>query len=123
MVGVDINKDNLEIGLKKVEENLSMLVSKNKINLKEKKEILKRIKLSTDFNELKNTDIVIEAVFEDVMLKKDLFKKMDKLVASPEALLLTNTSSLCVTEIASVTKRPEQIAGMHFFNTFLIPSQ
>lgn len=93
-----------------------MLISKNKINSKEKEEILKRIKLSQGFDELKDADIVIEAVFEDMMLKKDLFKKMDALVVSPEALLLTNTSSLCVTEIASVTKRPEQVAGMHFFN-------
>lgn len=116
IVGIDINEDILKIGLNRVGQNLNMLVSKNKINSKNKNEILKRIKLSSDFNELKDGDIVIEAVFEDIMLKKDLFKKMDELVASPEALPLTNTSSLCVTEIASVTKRPEQMAGMHFFN-------
>lgn len=116
IVGVDINEDNLRGGLNRVEQNLDMLVSKNKINSKEKTEILKRIKLNTDFNELKDADIVIEAVFEDITLKKDIFKKMDELVSSSEALLLTNTSSLCVTEVASVTKRPEQVAGMHFFN-------
>lgn len=116
LVGVDINEDNFKKGLNRVEQNLDSLVSKNKINSEEKIKILKRIKLNTDFNELKDADIVIEAVFEDINLKKDLFKKMDELIASSEALLLSNTSSLSITEIASVTKRPEQVCGMHFFN-------
>jgi 3-hydroxybutyryl-CoA dehydrogenase len=65
--------------------------------------------------DLKDVDFVIEAVFEDLELKKDVFKKLDELTRS-QVILTTNTSSMSVTEIAMATKRPEKVAGMHFFN-------
>ena len=114
--GADIDKDIIDKGLKKVVQNLEKLVSKGKMNAEEKNAILSRMELSTDFDHLQDADVVIEAVFEDMDVKKETFRKIDNLVTSKEALLLTNTSSLSISEIASVTKRPEQVAGMHFFN-------
>src|SRR3972149_1406521 len=114
--GMDIDQGNIDRGLKSVEQSLEKLVSKGKMKLEEKDAILSKIDLSTDFDWLKKADVVIEAVFEDMDVKKATFQKIDKMVGSRDALLLTNTSSLSVSEIASVTGRPEKVAGMHFFN-------
>ena len=114
--GVDIDQGNLDRGLKKTEQNLEALASRGKIKTDEKDAILSLINLSVDFDNLHDADIVIEAVFENMEVKKETFQKIDDLVAPRDALLLTNTSSLSVSEIASVTKRPEMVAGMHFFN-------
>ena len=116
ILGIDVNEENLKVGLDKVSKNLSTLVSKGKMPESEKESILGRIELSTDFESMRDADAVIEAVFEDITIKKELFQKMDDLVSLPSALLLSNTSSLSISEIASVTKRPSQVAGMHFFN-------
>lgn len=116
VVGIDINDKVFETGLKKIEDNLGNLVSKNKISAEEKMTFLERIRFTTNFNELRYADVVIESVFEDINVKKELFKRIDALVESPDALLLSNTSSLSISEIASVTKRSQQVAGMHFFN-------
>lgn len=114
--GIDTNKKIIEKGLKAVEKNLEGLVSKGKIEAEKRDAILSRMEFSTDLDNISDADVLIEAVFEDMDLKKEMFKKFDKQVASEEALILTNTSSLSVSEIASVTKRPERVAGMHFFN-------
>lgn len=114
--GVDIDRANLDLGLQRSSSNLDYLVGKNKISQQEQEAILSRITLSTELSALKDADVVVEAVFEDMAVKTEMFAKLDKLVASPEALLLTNTSSLSVSEIAGVTQRPQQVAGMHFFN-------
>ena len=78
--------------------------------------VLSRMEFSTDFEIVKDADVIIEAIFEDMNLKKETFKKLDDTVASQDALLLTNPSGLSLSEIASATQRPEQVAGMHFFN-------
>jgi 3-hydroxybutyryl-CoA dehydrogenase len=114
--GIDTNKKIIEKGLKAVEKNLEGLVSKGKIEAEKKDAILSRMEFSTDLEIISDADVLIEAVFEDMDLKKEMFRKFDKQLASEEALILTNTSSLSVSEIASATKRPEQVAGMHFFN-------
>ena len=114
--GIDDSGEALELALQRIENNLNRLVAKEKISEEEKQTILERIKLSSDYDEMRLADVVIESVFEDLNIKKDLFGKMDKLVESSDALLLSNTSSLSITEIASATKRPQQVAGMHFFN-------
>lgn len=120
VVGIDSNVDALESALKKMEADLTKLVSKEKMSEEEKGLVLERIRLTGDYDEMKSADVVIEAVFEDISLKKELFKKMDGLVSSPDALLLSNTSSLSISEIAAVTGRPQQVAGMHFFNPVTI---
>ena len=115
--GTDVNEDNIKGGLEKVKTNLAKLVSKGKMSNDEKGKIVGRIKLDTNIERsIEDADVVIEAVFEDMKIKKDLFKTMDEVVSSPSALLLSNTSALSVSEIASVTKRPDKVAGMHFFN-------
>lgn len=114
--GMDIDQGNIDRGLKKVEQNLEALVSKGKIRADEKDAVLSRMELFTDLDHMQDADVVIEAVFENMDIKKETFQKIDKVVVSEDALLLTNTSSLSVSEIASATKRPEMVAGMHFFN-------
>ncbi|OIN94919.1 MAG: hypothetical protein AUJ48_04260 [Deltaproteobacteria bacterium CG1_02_45_11] len=116
ILGIDVNEENLKVGLDKIDKNLSTLVSKGKLQDNEKNSVLGRIKLSNDLESMKDAEVIIEAVFEDINVKKELFQKMDDLVSLPSALLLSNTSSLSISEIASVTKRPSQVAGMHFFN-------
>jgi 3-hydroxybutyryl-CoA dehydrogenase len=114
--GMDQSQEIIDKGLMKVEKNLDTLVSKGKIKAEEKDVVLSRMAFGKDFSIVEDADVIIEAVFEDMNLKKEIFRKLDEMVASREALLLTNTSSLSVSEIASVTKRPEKVAGMHFFN-------
>ena len=116
VIGVDVNADNIEQGLAAVAKNLDFLVGREKIDEAERAAILARLGLGTDFNFVCDADVIIEAVFEDMKLKKELFAKLDEAVEKEDALLLTNTSSLSVSEIASATKRPQQVAGMHFFN-------
>ena len=114
--GVDIDQANIDNGLRRIEQDLHNLVIREKMDKKENERILSRIKLGTDLDAICDADVVIEAIFEDMGSKKDMFHSIDSLVKSKEALLLTNTSSLSVSEIASATSRPEHVAGMHFFN-------
>ena len=111
----DIEDRFVENGLKAIEKFLAKSVEKGKMTGDQKKEILTRIKGTTRMEDLLDVDFVIEAVFEDLDLKKNVFKKLDELTRS-HVILTTNTSSMSVTEIAMSTKRPEKVAGMHFFN-------
>ncbi len=81
----------------------------------EKEGVLSRLTLSTNLEDAKNVDIVIEAAVENMTIKKDIFSKLDS-IAPEHTILATNTSSLPITEIAAVTKRPEKVIGMHFMN-------
>ncbi|WP_070110144.1 3-hydroxybutyryl-CoA dehydrogenase [Clostridium acetireducens] len=98
-----------------VKTNLSKRVAKGKMEEADMNAILDRITETTDINDLKDCDLIIEAASEDMELKKKAFAEFDK-VCKPEAILATNTSSLSITEIASATNRPEKVIGMHFFN-------
>lgn len=111
----DIEDRFVENGLKAIEKFLSKSVEKGKMSEAQKKEIFGRIKGTTIMEDLKDVDFVIEAVFEDLDLKKNVFKQLDE-ITKPQVILTTNTSSMSVTEIAMATKRPERVAGMHFFN-------
>jgi len=111
----DIEDRFVQNGLKAIEKFLSKSVEKGKMTEEQKKEVFGRIKGTTRMEELKDVDLVIEAVFEDLSLKRDVFKQLDE-VTKPHVILATNTSSMSVTEIAMATKRPEKVAGMHFFN-------
>jgi 3-hydroxybutyryl-CoA dehydrogenase len=116
VVGIEISEKVIKRGMSRTEKNLEKLVAKGKMSDDEKVAMLKRIDMTTDFGRVKDADVVIEAVFEDMNVKKDLFEKLDETVESRQALLLTNTSSLSVSEISAATGRPEMVAGMHFFN-------
>ena len=111
----DIEDRFVQNGLKAIEKFLTKSVEKGKMAEEQKKDILGRIKGTTRLEDMKNVDFVIEAIFEDLSLKKDVFKQLDE-VTKPHVILTTNTSSMSVTEIAMATKRPEKVAGMHFFN-------
>jgi len=111
----DIEDRFVQNGLKAIEKFLAKSVEKGKKTEEQKKAILNRIKGTIRMEDLKEVDYVIEAVFEDLDLKRSLFKQLDELTR-PGVILTTNTSSMSITEIAMSTKRPQKVAGMHFFN-------
>ncbi len=111
----DIEERFVENGLKAIDKFLTKSVEKGKMTAEQKTEILGRIKGTTRMEDLRDVDFVIEAVFEDLELKKSVFKQLDELTRS-NVVLTTNTSSMSITEISMATKRPEKVAGMHFFN-------
>ncbi len=111
----DIEMRFVEGGMKNIDKFLSRSVEKGKIAAGEKDAIIGRIKGTTDMEDLKDADFVIEAVIEDLELKKKVFKELDELLR-PEVILATNTSSMSITEIAASTSRPDKVCGMHFFN-------
>ena len=111
----DIKQEFLDNALNRIKWSLEKLHSKRMVR-EDVDTVMSRIKASLDFEEVvKDADFVIEAVPEKIDLKKEIFKKLDELTP-PHAILATNTSSLPITEIASATKRPDKVVGMHFFN-------
>lgn len=111
----DIDDKYLQAGLARMEKFMGKSVEKGKMTEEEKTEILGRIKVTTALEDMKEADIVIEAVIENLEVKKEVFSTLDELL--PENVILaTNTSSMSITVIAEATKRPERVAGMHFFN-------
>jgi 3-hydroxybutyryl-CoA dehydrogenase len=111
----DINNDLVDKGINSISKNLSKLVKKGKLDKEIQDDILERITGITDLEEGKDSDIVIEAIIEKLEIKQEIFGKLDKIV-NPEAIFASNTSSLSITAIASVTKRADKVIGMHFFN-------
>jgi 3-hydroxybutyryl-CoA dehydrogenase len=111
----DIEDAFVERGMKSIDKFLSKSVEKGKLEAEEKGSILGRIKATTDMAELKDVDFVVEAVIEDLDLKKKVFKELDEL-CRPDIILSSNTSSMSITEIAAATDRPDKVCGMHFFN-------
>lgn len=110
-----INPEDPRGSLNIVDKSLSKLVKKEKITEEEKEAVLNRVEITTNYEDLKDCDLVIEAISEDMNVKKETFKKLDE-VCKEDAILATNTSSLSITEIASSTNRPDKVIGMHFFN-------
>jgi len=115
VVLVDVTEAALGRGMKGMEGSLGRLVKKETISEEESKSILSRIKTSIKYEDFKDVDLVIEAAFEDMKVKKEIYKKLDE-STKPEVVLATNTSSLPIVEIAVGTGRPDKVVGMHFFN-------
>jgi 3-hydroxybutyryl-CoA dehydrogenase len=111
----DIAQAFVDKGVKTIEKNLDRAVSKGKMTAEEKSQILARITPSTRLDDLAQADFVVEAIIEDLDLKKSVFKKLDEVVA-PGKVLASNTSSISITKLAACTKRPEKFIGMHFMN-------
>ncbi|HTY82287.1 MAG TPA: 3-hydroxyacyl-CoA dehydrogenase NAD-binding domain-containing protein, partial [Dehalococcoidales bacterium] len=109
----EINDAALQKGLKSIDAQLTRSVDKGRIKPEDKTAIMGRIKGTTNMADFAPCDIVIEAATEDMNIKKSIFGQLDKYCKSG-ALLATNTSVLCVAEIAGATKRPENVLGMHF---------
>ncbi|MEW9673448.1 3-hydroxybutyryl-CoA dehydrogenase [Ammoniphilus sp. 3BR4] len=111
----DIKPGLVEKGLAGIQKNLSRDVEKGRKTPKEMADILARLTASSDLNDGKDADFVVEAVIENMQIKLELFKKLDE-ICPDHTILASNTSSLPITEIAGVTKRPEKVIGMHFMN-------
>ena len=111
----DIEEKFVEKGLKSIDKFLAKSVEKGKITAEVKNSVMGKIKGTTKMEDLKDADYVIEVVFEDMDLKKKMFKELDELTRK-DIILATNTSSMSITEIANSTTRPGKVVGMHFFN-------
>ena len=113
---VDINETVLERAISTIQKNLDRLIKSEKISEDDKNATLGRLKTQVGIkNAVKEADLIIEAATENEAIKLKLFKEIDE-EAKPEAILASNTSSISITKIAGVTKRPEQVIGMHFMN-------
>lgn len=112
----EINEDLLKRGMGRIREMIVAGVSRGKLTPREAEEIMRRVKGTTNIAEAaKDADIVIEAVFEDMNVKKEVFKQLDE-ACPPHTILASNTSALSINEMASATKRPDKVIGLHFFN-------
>jgi len=111
----DLAEEALQRGVATVTKSLDRLLKKEKISEQQKADTLANIRVVTDMNELADVDLVVEAAVEDRDIKSDIFRKLDQL-CKPEAILASNTSSISLTHIASVTGRSDKVIGMHFMN-------
>jgi 3-hydroxybutyryl-CoA dehydrogenase len=115
VVMVDIKQEFVDRGLKTIEKSLAKMKEKGKIADDVVGATLSRIKTSIKIEDVKDAQLVIEAATENREIKFDLFRKLDSL-CPPDTIFATNTSSISITEIAAVTKRPNKVIGMHFMN-------
>jgi 3-hydroxybutyryl-CoA dehydrogenase len=111
----EVTTELLEKGLKAIDKNLSRLVDKGTITEAAKNEIRGRLKGTTTLMDLKDCDLIVEAIVEKLPAKRELFAALDEL-CPPQTIFASNTSSLTITEIAASTKRPQRFVGLHFFN-------
>ncbi len=111
----EVNAELMEKGLQRIKSSMAKGVEKGKLSQAGMDAAWKRLRGTVVLEDLKDSDLVIEAAIENMAEKKQLFAAMDKLVG-PETIIASNTSSLCITEMASVTKRPDKVLGMHFFS-------
>lgn len=112
---IDANQEGIDRGLARVKDNYATSVKRGKLSQEDMDRRLAQITGSVDMASVKDADMVIEAVFEDMELKKSIFRQLDSL-CKPGAILATNTSGLDVDEIAAVTQRPQDVVGAHFFS-------
>ena len=113
---IDVSPEALKKGLVAISKNLDRMVAKEKITTADKENTIKNIVTFSSLSEgVRDADIVIEAATENVELKCKIFRELDQL-CQPSTILATNTSSISITKIASQTKRPEKVIGMHFMN-------
>lgn len=111
----DIKEEFVQRGLAKIAKILDRDIQKGRRTEEDKAALLSRITVSTNLEDAKDVQLVIEAATENKEIKLEVFRRLDE-IAPKEAILASNTSSLPITEIAAATKRPEQVIGMHFFN-------
>lgn len=108
-------QESLDKAIASLDKGLSKLVEKGKITSEDKEITMSNISTTLYYEDIKDADLVIEAIVEDIKVKETVFKELDE-ICEAKTILATNTSSLSITEIASFTKRPEKVIGMHFFN-------
>ena len=110
----DVFQELIEKGLKNISWSIGKFIEKGRLS-ENKEAILSRIEAAIDFSRAEEVDLALEVVFENPNLKKEVFKKLDQ-SCKPDALIASNTSTIPITELASVTRRPEKVLGLHFFN-------
>ena len=111
----DIKDEFIQRGEGVLKKNLEKKVSKGKISVEQKNDMLSRVSFTLELAEAKDCDLVVEAAIEVLDIKKSIFKELDE-ICKPDTILASNTSSISITAIAAATKRPEKVLGMHFFN-------
>ena len=112
---IDLNSNSLSKGINSIVTNLDRMIKRDIISSDQKITTLDNIITTMEINSAKSSDLVIEAVTENIGIKLKLFKQLDQ-ICSKETILATNTSSISITEIAASTNRPEKVIGMHFMN-------
>jgi 3-hydroxybutyryl-CoA dehydrogenase len=115
VVGVEVNDDSLERGRAHVQHSTDRAVKRGKLSEDDQAELVGRITFSTELAAVKDCDLVVEAIVEQLPLKQELFRRLDDTVGA-ETILATNTSSLSVTELSAATSQPGRVIGVHFFN-------
>ncbi len=111
----DVKEEFVERGMKTIDKNLQRGVNKGRMTEEEKKEILSRITPTTDLNQLKDCDFVVEAITENFEIKKQLIQDLDNMLREG-VIIASNTSSISITKLAALTKRSDKVIGMHFMN-------
>jgi 3-hydroxybutyryl-CoA dehydrogenase len=111
----DVGEDFLARGMKAIERSLQRDVDKERLDAGEKQAIVERIRATTELSELRDAFLIVEAVTEDLKVKTEVFKMLDE-VATADAILASNTSSISITQLGAVTRRPDKVIGMHFMN-------
>jgi len=111
----DVEQRFVDRGLENISKNLEREAAKGKITADDKTAALKRIRAVTDYAQLSSYEFVVEAATEKLDIKAQIFRELDRLT-SPQAILASNTSSISITKLAGLTKRPDKVIGMHFFN-------
>ncbi|WP_438864401.1 3-hydroxyacyl-CoA dehydrogenase NAD-binding domain-containing protein [Neptunicella sp.] len=112
---LDLSEQALERGLNTIKSHYLASVQKGKLTEAQMEQCLSKLAVSTDYNDIQDADLVIEAVFEEMQIKQRVFKKLDE-ICQAGAILATNTSTLDVNDIAAVTQRPSDVIGLHFFS-------
>ena len=116
VVVVERDEEAVDAGLARIGRSVDRALSAHKISDAERKAALERIRVTEDFGELADRELIVEAVFEDEAAKVEIFRTLDSVVASPDAILASNTSSIPIMKLAVETGRPAQVCGLHFFN-------
>ena len=116
VVVVEADDVALDAGRRRIEASLANAVRRGKLDAEDQPRILEALTFVTDFDELADRDLVIEAVVEAEEAKTEVFARLDKVVERPDAILASNTSSIPIMKLAMATSRPEQVVGLHFFN-------
>ena len=111
----DVKEEFLQRGLAAIDRSLQRDVDKERLKEEEKRQIISRIRAVTDWEALSPADMVIEAVTENLEVKTEVFRRLDELTR-PETILASNTSSISITKLGAVTRRPDKVIGMHFMN-------
>jgi 3-hydroxybutyryl-CoA dehydrogenase len=115
VVGVEPDEDAVARAQQRIEAGLDATLARGKITAEQVQQARRLYSISTDLGSIAEADLVVEAVYEDVELKKQLLREVDRLVG-PETLIASNTSTIPLVVLAAATSRPEQVVGLHFFN-------